>query len=71
MRKTSKHAICEAFRLYVGTSIDCKTKGIWIDLWGNSYHPIAGTPKQAKQMARQFRETAKWLETSGAKYLKG
>lgn len=70
MRKTSKRAVCEVFRIRADVSVG-GSRGIWIDLWGNSYHNMAGTPKQAKQMARQFRETAKWLETKGVNYLKG
>jgi hypothetical protein len=70
MKKSSRKVTCEAFRVYAGTN-EAKSRLVWIDLWGNSYHGIASTPSQAKQMARQFRETAKWLETKGVSYLKG
>lgn len=46
-----------------------KCKMLWLDLWGNSYHGIASTPTHAKEMARQMRDTARWLETVGCDYL--
>lgn len=36
---------------------------LWIDLYGNSYSPMARTSKQAVRCAKELRQMADWIET--------
>jgi len=69
MKSTSKSITSSFAQLGCDKTRPALRKSIWMSLLGNAYAPIAYSPNEAKKMAKQLREMADWVETTGVKYL--